>query len=518
MEAMNIEFKRKTKNRKRVDPHLINIGVMFLACSILYYLPVLIGVFGAESTKNSFNILHNFYGIDCYALIFFIPVVYAAYSFGVITAVVTAFCTMIIFTPYSLFITKQPEALLNPTGFVLILSAVGAVVAMLQRNDAQRRQSLNELKCLYDIGKATENSSSAEQFISSVVLVISQDLDQKDEVNVSITLRNKKYFAFEADPKRKYFQEDIFVGGELVGILELDYRPIYSGDKKSNHFNKTLAERIGGAIHSIELEQSLKVYYEQLEEMVEARTRELEKTQDKLIRTERLAAVGELASGVGHELRNPLNVIRNCVYLLNMQMDGKITSDIEDTLKLLDLQVDISNKIVSDLLDFTRVKAPARSIVDLNTMIKDRISWANIPEKIKVIYNLSHESPNINIDSEQVGRAITNIINNAVQSISHNGELRISTGISEKYGWVTFADTGCGISQENLKKIFEPLFTTKPKGIGLGLAISKRMVEQNSGEIEVESTVGIGTTFTLKLPLIKMEVREYERACQHSGS
>jgi signal transduction histidine kinase len=154
----------------------------------------------------------------------------------------------------------------------------------------------------------------------------------------------------------------------------------------------------------------------------------------------------------------------------------------------------------------------------LNTMVKDRISWADVPEKIAVKYQLSAETPKLNVDSEQVGRAITNIINNAVQSINQSGELRISTGIHGSYGVVTFTDTGCGISQENLKKIFEPLFTTKPKGIGLGLAISKRMVEQNSGEIEVESTVGIGTTFTLKLPLIKLEVCEYERVCQHSGS
>jgi signal transduction histidine kinase len=313
------------------------------------------------------------------------------------------------------------------------------------------------------------------------------------------------------------------VAGETTGYLEIAYPSACAWDNKSNHFIRTLAERISSAIHGIELEQSLKMYYEQLEVMVENRTRELEQAQEKLIRSERLAAVGELASGVGHELRNPLNVIRNCIYLINMSLEGKAEPEIEENLKLLDLQVDISNKIVSDLLDYTRVKAPNRTVVDLNNMVRDRVSWATVPEKVSVKFNLDPESPRINVDSDQVGRAITNIINNGIQSISSSGEFRIRTGISTgtgidgDRGWVEFADTGCGIPPENLSRIFEPLFTTKPKGIGLGLAISRRMVEQNGGEIGVESTVGKGTVFTIKLPLVKKEVAQYEAAGQYSG-
>ena len=159
-----------------------------------------------------------------------------------------------------------------------------------------------------------------------------------------------------------------------------------------------------------------------MELTVESRTHELELAQEKLIRSERLAAVGELASGVGHELRNPLNVIRNCVYLVNMSLEGNTSPEVQDTLKLLDLQVDISNKIVSDLLDFTRVKPPTRSTVDLNGLIQDRVSWASIPDNVLIKYELANETPLLSIDSEQVGRAITNIINNAVQSINGYGE------------------------------------------------------------------------------------------------
>jgi signal transduction histidine kinase len=507
-----------SKIKTRGERYLLRIAILFAVCTLLYFLPDIIGMAGGTGAENTLNQLHDFYGLDFFALLFFVPVVYAAYSVGVIKAVVTALLSMIVFVPYSLFLTNQPGAFFRPTAFVLILSAVGAVVAMLQRGDEQRRRSLNELKCLYDIGKAAESSVSVERFITSVVDIVPQDFDGQGEIEVGINLRNRSYSSLSSGGKKQHVKEDILVAGETAGYLEVAYPAVYSWNREADHFFKTLAERIGGAIHGIELEQSLKLYYQQLEEMVESRTRELEQAQEKLIRSERLAAVGELASGVGHELRNPLNVIRNCVYLINMSLDGNTSSDVADTLKLLDMQVDISNKIVSDLLDFTRVKTPARTVININNMVKERVSWASIPEKIELTYELREEAPQIFIDVEQVGRAFTNIINNAVQSMNGGGELRISTGTDEGYAWVKFSDNGCGIPQENLHKIFEPLFSTKPKGIGLGLAVSKRMVEQNGGEIEVESTVGIGTIFTIKLPLNKKEAVQYAAASQNTGS
>lgn len=224
---------------------------------------------------------------------------------------------------------------------------------------------------------------------------------------------------------------------------------------------------------------------------------------DKLIRSERLAAVGELASGVGHELRNPLNVIRNCVYLLHMALAEKGDEDLVSTLKLLDKQVDISNRIVTDLLDFTRIRPPALAQVDLNLLVRESLSWVEVPANVTVITSLDGTSPRVLADSEQVGRAFANIISNAVQAIAGNGEVKISTGVQNGYTWAKFEDNGCGIPPENLAKIFEPLFTTKPKGIGLGLAITKRLVEQNSGVVEVASQVDRGTSFTVKLPTQK---------------
>ena len=130
------------------DPHLLRICLMFLGCTLLYYAPAIIGLGAGITTKSTLNSLHNFYGLDFFAMIFFVPVVYAAYSTGVIKAVLVALASMVVFLPYSYFIAEQPGTFFRPTAFVLILSAVGAVVAMLQRGDEQRRRSMSELKCL----------------------------------------------------------------------------------------------------------------------------------------------------------------------------------------------------------------------------------------------------------------------------------------------------------------------------------------------------------------------------------
>jgi signal transduction histidine kinase len=250
--------------------------------------------------------------------------------------------------------------------------------------------------------------------------------------------------------------------------------------------------------------QESRLYHEQFEEAVERRTRDMEQVHEKLIRNERLAAVGELASGVGHELRNPLNVIRNCAYLLKLPLIEENDAETVNTLALLDKQIDIANKIVTDLLDFTRITPPSPVRVELKTLINESLSWITVPQQITVRVHTNGNSRPVWTDPEQVSRVFANIIANAIQAMNvGGGELNIETGEDGDFIWVKFRDTGGGIPADCMEKIFEPLFTTKPKGIGLGLAISKRLVEQNGGKIEVASQPGQGATFTVKLPLEK---------------
>lgn len=483
------------------------IATMVISC-IIYYLPNIGGALGWTSFQHNMNNFHNIYGIDILGLIFFAPVVYASYVLGVIPAILTALVAMLALLPYAILFDNYPNALFKPAAFVIILGAVGSVVAMLQKSEQQHRQRMKEMKCLYDIGKAAEESDSEDEFISNVVALIPQAMQEPEETSVRITFHDQVFKSPNFQKSSSKIAENLVVGGETMGIVEIYSNRDNPYLKKRNHLTKTLVERISGAIRQLELEKSLQGYYEQLENEVELRTKDLEQVQEKLIRSERLAAVGELASGVGHELRNPLNVIRNCAYLLNMALSEKTDEEATNTLKVLDKQIDIANKIVTDLLDFTRIKPPSQSKVDLNILIKESLSYITVPEHVSVKTNLNGHTPHILTDGEQVSRVFTNIISNAVQAMSgpgtpKAGELVIDAGSDESSAWIRFKDTGCGISEENMKKIFEPLFTTKPKGIGLGLAISKRLVEQNGGKIEVASKVGEGATFTVKLPLEK---------------
>jgi len=391
-----------------------------------------------------------------------------------------------------------PNALFKPSAFVIILSAVGAVVAMLQKSEQEQRQRVKEMKCLYDIGRAAHESRSTSEFIARAADIIPHSMLRTEETSVKIVLRNDAYLSTDFHRYRTRITEKIAAGGEELGCITIySYKENPYLNRKS-HLARTLAERIGGAVRELELEEHLRCYYGQMEREVEARTRDLEQAQQKLIRSERLAAVGELASGVGHELRNPLNVMKNCIYLLKSS-PARPDVELADTLGRLDRQVGISNRIITDLLDFTRIKKPSPSRLKIDNLLQETLSGIHVPEGITVSTNFNG-SLYVTADPEQVKRAFCNIIINAFQAVGSEGEIFIDT--TRTAGWVhiRFRDNGCGIPETELHQIFEPLFTTKAKGIGLGLAISKRLVEQNGGRIEVASSPGKGAEFTVALP------------------
>ena len=338
-----------------------------------------------------------------------------------------------------------------------------------------------EMKCLYEIGQAAGDSRTVDEFIAKAAGLVRETMPSPQQSAVRITLRERVYESPDFQTHAYYIAEELAAGGETIGRVE-----IYSGQdgpcfKEGNYPVKALAGTIGGAVRRIELEQ----------------------VQEKLIRAERLAAVGEMASGVGHELRNPLNVIRNCAYLLKMTLSEKNDAEAIKTVAVLDKQVDVANRIITDLLDFTRITPPSPVRVDLKTLINECLTWITVPSRVTVRANLNGAAP-LRTDPEQISRVFTNIISNAIQAMNTgSGELDIETGEDAGFIWIRFRDTGCGIAAGNLERIFEPLFTTKHKGIGLGLAISKRLVEENGGKIEVNSREGEGATFTVRLPLEK---------------
>jgi PAS domain S-box-containing protein len=260
--------------------------------------------------------------------------------------------------------------------------------------------------------------------------------------------------------------------------------------------NEALRSEIG---QRKEAESTLMKYSERLEEMVDERTRALETTQEALVRREKLAVLGQLAGGVGHDLRNPLGVISNAVYFLNMVLSGADDS-VKESLGIILNEVEAAESIVSDLLDFARVRNSERQPTDAIALIKETLSRCPLPDAVAVEADIPSDVPQVDVDARQIERVLINVITNAHQAMEDGGVLTIGAAQDEHYVSISVGDTGVGIPQEDLNRIFEPLFTTKAKGIGLGLAITKSLVEANGGIINVQSTVGTGSTFVIALP------------------
>ena len=240
-------------------------------------------------------------------------------------------------------------------------------------------------------------------------------------------------------------------------------------------------------------------------EELQAANEELRDTQEQLIRTERLAAIGQLAGGVGHELRNPLGAIKNAVYYVRGKLAAselaKQEPRVMEFLDIVDDEINASNKIINDLLGFSRVGKPAVIPTTLGKVIKDTLARVAIPENIELKEDPGSDGREIAVDPGQIQQVLINVITNAVQAMPEGGELTVGTREKNGFQEIAITDTGSGIADEVKGKIFEPLFTTRAKGIGLGLAVSKSIIDRHGGQIEVKSAAGKGTTFTIKLPL-----------------
>ena len=246
---------------------------------------------------------------------------------------------------------------------------------------------------------------------------------------------------------------------------------------------------------------------EHLEQRVADRTRELAATveqlrdaQEELVRKERLATLGQLSSSVGHELRNPLGVMTNAVYYLTAtQPDAppKVT----EYLGIIRTQIHTAEKIVADLLDFARIKAPERTRVDVPAFLEEQLARVALPPTVEVVRELDPDLPPLHVDPVQVGQVMLNLVTNAVQAMEdRGGTLTIRARRDDGRVRIEVEDQGAGISPEHFAKIFEPLFTTKARGIGLGLSVSLALARVNGGSLSARNVAGAGAVFALVLP------------------
>lgn len=245
-----------------------------------------------------------------------------------------------------------------------------------------------------------------------------------------------------------------------------------------------------------------------MELRVSARTNELQtalgelrETQETLVRKEKLAMLGLLAGGVGHELRNPLGVMTNAVYYLGAVLKD-VPAEIKDYLDILRTQITLAEKIVGDLLDFARIKPPQLKTVSVRQIVDAQLARAGSLDKVKVEHDFPADLPAIQVDPIQIGQVVLNLITNALQSMNGHGATLTfrARRTSAEFVRLDVIDTGVGMTPDQMKRLFEPLYTTKARGIGLGLAVSRGLVQANKGVISAESIQGAGTTVSVSLP------------------
>jgi PAS domain S-box-containing protein len=232
---------------------------------------------------------------------------------------------------------------------------------------------------------------------------------------------------------------------------------------------------------------------------------ERKKLEKQLQDNERLAAIGQTAGMVGHDIRNPLQAITGDLFLIEQEIttDPQCTSkDIRESIDSINDNIFYINKIVSDLQDYTRAIKPTLSAINLRSLIISTLEGRKIPDKIHFQVDVEGDVT-IMTDATFLKRIIGNLVSNAIQAMPQGGKLTIKAYEEKNTVAITVEDTGVGIADKDKPYLFKPLFTTKAKGQGLGLAVVKRFVEVLNGNIAFESQVGKGTKFTISLPIHK---------------
>ncbi|MDO9035246.1 MAG: PAS domain S-box protein [Methanoregula sp.] len=424
------------------------------------------------------------------------------------------------------------NANLHKDGRIVILETSGVPVF---RQDGQfggyrgiDRDITERKRAEEEIHKAHQGIMEHDRFLQRLIDTIPNPIFYKDKNGIYIGCNT----AFEG-----YIglSKDQLIGKSVYDIAPKDLADIYyATDRKllDNHGLQTYESRVkyaDGSIHDVifnkatftdlegnvdglvgvivditgrkQAEAELKKYSVTLEDMVTERTKELREAQEQLVTKEKLAVLGKLAGGVGHELRNPLGAIKNAAYFLNMVLENP-EPDVKETLEIMTREVARSEDILSSLLDFARPTVLTIRKVRINDVIAEAVARNPIPENITLTRTLDDTLPDIMADPDKLLQVFTNLITNACQAMPGGGTLAVTTmSPAEDRVSVSVRDTGTGITEEHMKRLFEPLFSTKAKGIGLGLVVTKAIVEAHQGSIDVRSEAGKGTTFTVTLPV-----------------
>ncbi len=282
--------------------------------------------------------------------------------------------------------------------------------------------------------------------------------------------------------------------GVLIADNKFTQKPILDRDVE---LLETFAHQASLAIENSRLNQELKSRLRELEDS----ERQLRKNQTYLLKTERLAAIGRMAATVAHEIRSPLVPIGGYARAALEDYDRQEVK--REDLEIIVEEVERLEKILANMLDYSKETKPALEELDLNLIVKKTLELMGerFKEKgVKLKTELSPQLPPVMVDGEQIQQVILNLVHNALEAMEE-GRLSIRTKVKEDFVSLEVEDTGRGIPKEDIDRLFTPFFSTKPKGSGLGLPVAEKIVVDHGGFIDVQSEVGVGSKFTVNLPL-----------------
>jgi PAS domain S-box-containing protein len=324
------------------------------------------------------------------------------------------------------------------------------------------------------------------------------------------TMLGRTDFEFFKESEARFFREmdtRVFATGETVVTEE----PITDASGAKHVLTTTKRPLLGpggevthvvGIIHDITrlkaAEDDLRVTNEELERRVRARTAALQAAQSELVRSERLAVLGQLAGGLAHQIRNPLGAITNAAYVLQRTVARHPDADASRAIAIILEEVWQANRIITDLIDYARVRMPERRDVDLAVVIDQALDA--VVRGAVVIERALLPVPRVSVDPDQVRDALVNLIKNAVEAMPGGGTLKLATRDDGDEVELVISDTGPGIPKEMRDRLFEPLVSTKPLGLGLGLTTARALIQNQGGSIGCESPDGQGTRFVIRLP------------------
>ena len=446
---------------------------------------------------------------DIFTHLFYVPIVLSSIWWKR-KGLVVALCLggVVILSSAIFFMADLTNNILRASMFVLISS----VIVILSERIAGREKALCESEEKFRL--LSEQSLVGITIIQNDIFkYVNQELSKIVEYPIEKMLNwgpgefakvvhpDDRDFVVEQARRKQLGREDVFVN--------YDFRVITNTGKIKwvELYSKTISFDGRNADFIIMLditdrkraEEKLKKYSENLEEMVEDRTKDLRDAQEQLVRREKLAVLGQLAGSMGHELRNPLGIISNAAYYLKMVHPDTDTTT-KEYMDIISAEVQNSKKIITDLLDFSRVRQGEKEEIEIIELVAQALERQPPPENVEVVTRIPADLLSAYVDTRQIGQVLTNLIANACHAMPEGGTLTIQAKDHQNNIRLSVNDTGSGISEENMGKIFEPLFTTRSRGIGLGLAVSRDLIEANCGSIEVKNGEDKGSVFAITLP------------------